>query len=173
MRDRKQKIEMIAHFAAVVCLLGTPAHAEKKMNLGFSCSGLFTVLWAKQSEISLSWIFGFLVFGVIRAEMKGIPIARVLAPLLGPGILLFSFHMISDPATTPKTRSLRFAFGITVAAIDAVLRYHEIPSSPLFALLMTAAAVPFIRDYEEGKMAKVVPFPVVEKPALSKASGDA
>jgi Na+-translocating ferredoxin:NAD+ oxidoreductase RnfD subunit len=139
----------------------------------FFSLGLFTVLWARQSEISLSWIFGFIVFGVIRAEMKGIPVARVLAPLLGPGLLLFSFHMISDPATTPRTRSLRFAFGITVAAIDAILRYNEIPSSPLFALLITAVAIPFVRDYEDRHLAKVVPLPVVEKTPLPKASGAA
>jgi len=138
----------------------------------FLSLGLFTVLWARQSEISLSWILGFLVFGVIRAEMKGIPVARVLAPMLGPGLLLFSFHMISDPGTTPRTRPLRFAFGIAVAAIDSVFRYHEIPSSPLFALLITAVSIPFIRDYEERKLAKVVTFPVIEKPTFSKASGD-
>jgi Na+-translocating ferredoxin:NAD+ oxidoreductase RnfD subunit len=92
--------------------------------------------------------------------------------MLGPGLLLFSFHMISDPGTTPRTRPLRFAFGIAVAAIDSVFRYHEIPSSPLFALLITAVSIPFIRDYEERKLAKVVTFPVIEKPTFSKASGD-
>lgn len=140
-------------------------------SLVFFSLGLFTVCWAKQREISLSWLSGFIVFGLIRAELKGVPIARVLAPMLGPGILLFTFHMISDPATTPRTRPLRIAFGLTVAAIDAVMRFNEIPSSPLFSLLIVATALPFIRDYEERKMAQVVPFPVVEKPALPKASG--
>jgi Na+-translocating ferredoxin:NAD+ oxidoreductase RnfD subunit len=115
----------------------------------FFSLGLFTVLWARQSEISFSWLLGFVVFGLVRAELKGIPVIRVLAPLLGPGILLFTFHMISDPASTPRTRPWRIAFGLTVAAIDATLRFYEIPSSPLFALLITAPAMPFIRDWEE------------------------
>lgn len=169
-----------ANFGVSCMLLLLPERAASMPHLfagyfvpsvAFLSLGLFTVLWAKQSEISLSWLFGFIVFGLVRAELKGIPVIRALAPMLGPGILLFSFHMISDPATTPRTRPLRLAFGITVAAIDAVLRYYEIPSSPLFALLITAISIPFIRDYEDRHLAKVIDLPKVEKTVLPKVSG--
>lgn len=137
----------------------------------FFALGLFTILWAKQSEISVSWILGFILFGFLRAELSGIPVDRVLTPLLGPGILLFSFHMISDPATTPRTRPFRLAFGLAVAAIDAVFRFYEIPSSPLFALLIVAGAIPFIRDFEERHLAPVIKLPIDKKSDLPKVSG--
>jgi Na+-translocating ferredoxin:NAD+ oxidoreductase RnfD subunit len=123
----------------------------------FFSLGLFTVLWAGQTEISLSWLLGFVFFAFIRAGILGVPWERTVTPILGPGLLLFTFHMISDPASTPRTRFWRISFGMTVALIDALLRYKEIPGSPLFALLIVGAMTPLIRDLENRSASKAPP----------------
>jgi Na+-translocating ferredoxin:NAD+ oxidoreductase RnfD subunit len=155
-----------ANFGVACMLLLLPEQAASMPHLFaghimpsivFFSLGLFTVLWAGQTEISLSWLVGFVVFAFIRAGILNVPWERTVTPILGPGLLLFTFHMISDPGTTPRTRPWRLFFGVTVALIDALLRYKEIPGSPLFALLITAAIMPLIRDLENRSASKAPP----------------
>ncbi len=114
----------------------------------FAVLGMLTVLYARQFEVSFSWLLGFVVFACARAAINGSRLLMTLAPALGPGFLLFTFHMISDPATTPRTRRFRIAFGVTVALLDALTRFFEIPYGNFYALFLVTALLPCIRDRE-------------------------
>lgn len=114
----------------------------------FFAVGLAVVLHARQAEVTLAWIAGFCGLAIVRSWLVGPAPWVALAPMFGPAFLLFSFHMISDPATTPRTRRLRIAFGLAVALGDAVLRALRIPYGSFYALLIATAFNPWIRDAE-------------------------
>jgi Na+-translocating ferredoxin:NAD+ oxidoreductase RnfD subunit len=116
--------------------------------LVFAALGLATVVRARQTEVSFSWILGFVVFGLLRAAVTGMRWVVALAPAFGPAFLLFSFHMISDPSTTPRTRAQRIGFGIAVALLDALLRLMRIPYGSFYALFVVCALNPWLRDRE-------------------------
>jgi Na+-translocating ferredoxin:NAD+ oxidoreductase RnfD subunit len=127
----------------------------------FAVLGLATSAYARQLEVSLSWLGGFLVFGSLRAWLSSSPLAYVLAPVLSPAVLLFTFHMISDPATTPRTRKFRILFGSGVALLDSAMRYAQIPNAPFYSLFLVSCLLPWIRAREEAGE------PLVEKARTS------
>ncbi len=134
-------------------VVGMPQLFESRLAYGasFFALGLALVLYARQAQVSLSWLSGFAAFATIRAVLKGAKLLVVLAPILSPGILLFTFHMISDPATTPRTRRMRLAFGFSVAALDAAMRLLAIPNSPIYSLFAVSMLTPWIREFETGE----------------------
>ncbi len=118
----------------------------------FFILGLVTVLYAKQASVALAWIAGFLFFGSIRALITHSPLLITLMPTLGPGFLLFTFHMITDPATTPKTKPYRILFGLSTAMLDAFFRLKQVPYGSFYALFIMSAYMPWIRDHEAKKL---------------------
>jgi Na+-translocating ferredoxin:NAD+ oxidoreductase RnfD subunit len=149
-----------ANFGVCVALLLAPQYVTGMPQLFsgylapsivFAILGLITVWYARQLEVSLSWLAGFALFALPRALLGGTPVLLALAPLAGPGLLLYTFHMISDPATTPRTRVPRIAYGFAVAAGDALFRQLEIPYGNFYALLVVCAFLPWIREWELTK----------------------
>ncbi|MBN8550698.1 MAG: RnfABCDGE type electron transport complex subunit D [Deltaproteobacteria bacterium] len=114
----------------------------------FFCLGVVTVLYARQSLISFSWLAGFLVFAFVRASLAGKSFLLMAMPILGPAFLLFTFHMISDPATSPRSKRHKIMYGIVIAALDAIFRYKQIPYGNFYALFLVSAGMPWMRDLE-------------------------
>ena len=145
----------------VVCLLlicplqatGVPALFAGYLHpsLVFFAAGVVTVIIARQTLISFSWIAGFILFAFIRSSFTDVSFLVNLLPILGPSFLLFSFHMISDPATTPKKPSAKIAFAIAVAALDAVFRYKEIPYGNFYALFICGGFMPLFNPWASIK----------------------
>lgn len=69
----------------------------------------------------LAWIFAFAVQAIIRAMIHGTPILAGLVPMTGFAFILFTFYMITDPATTPAKVPAQIAFAVAVAAGYALL----------------------------------------------------
>ncbi len=55
--------------------------------------------------------------------------------LLSFGNLLFIFHVISDPLTSPKTKSNHVLFGSFIAILDVALKYLDIVNSSIIAYM--------------------------------------
>lgn len=53
--------------------------------------------------------------------------------LFSAGSLIFSFHMITDPRTTPSKGSEQMVFGAAVALVDLLLRLHLFLDAPYIA----------------------------------------
>jgi Na+-translocating ferredoxin:NAD+ oxidoreductase RnfD subunit len=123
--------------------------------LVFALLGLVTIVWARQTTVSLAWIGGFIALAFVRSAITGMNVVVALAPALGPAFLLFSFHMISDPSTTPRTRNQRIAFGLAVALIDASVRLLRIPYGSFYALFLVCVFNPWLRDREAPAVARL------------------
>src|SRR5215831_18253773 len=68
-----------------------------------------------------AWLGGFILQGLIRALMTGGPALAPLVPMTGVAFVLFTFYMITDPATSPAAGRSQVAFGLAVAAAYGLL----------------------------------------------------
>lgn len=99
--------------------------------------GLGTFLNAKLTKklpLILGWLGGFAVQAALRAWLYDTPLAAGLAPMSGIAFLLFTFYMVTDPATTPVRPRAQLAFGAGVAAAYGVLMALHIVFGLFFAL---------------------------------------
>ena len=104
--------------------------------------GSFSAYRVDRLDLVLSFIGGFCVMALIEENIKHSGFALVYGPLLGAGLQLFTLSMITDPKTTPKTRSQRIVFGLALAVIDGLLRDANNQYSQFIALFFVSACFP-------------------------------
>src|SRR5262249_23917307 len=71
--------------------------------------------------VALGWVGAYLAQAVLRSLIFGAPITASLMPMTGVAFVLFTFYMVTDPATTPCTSRGQFLFGGLVAALYGLL----------------------------------------------------
>lgn len=82
----------------------------------------------------LGWIGGFLFQALIRSAVFSQPFLSQVMPMTGVAFVLFTFYMISDPATTPTDLRGQIVFGVSVALIYGILLSLTVPFTLFFAL---------------------------------------
>lgn len=105
-------------------------------SLVISVLGLVLAYRAKRLVVAVSFIMAFLVFSVVRAELRDLHILLTTTILFSPGLLVLTYFMITDPRTSPNSTNAQVFFGIAVACIDQVLRFNEIRMSAFIALFL-------------------------------------
>jgi len=89
----------------------------------------------------LGWVGGFTGQGVLRSAVFGTPAVASLLPMTGLAFVLYTFYMVTDPATTPSSTRAQVTFGLGVAvAYGALLAFHVV-----FGLFFALTAVSTIR----------------------------
>jgi Na+-transporting NADH:ubiquinone oxidoreductase subunit NqrB len=80
-----------------------------------ACLGFIVVHRSERSDVTIAFLFfwALILFG--RSWMLGEPTAIPWHRLQNGAVLLFAFHMISDPKTTPDSRAGRIVFAFLVA----------------------------------------------------------
>src|SRR5436190_421858 len=79
------------------------------------------------------------------------PMTIPLHRLQNGALMIFTFHMISDPKTTPNTRAGRILFACLVAAGAAFVAFVLFrPNGPIWALAALAPIVPLIDRFLPG-----------------------
>ncbi|MEL6979168.1 MAG: RnfABCDGE type electron transport complex subunit D [Pseudomonadota bacterium] len=145
---------------AALALVATPLLAAPLFDLGawvspgqWGALGLWAVIVAGigatvagraarlDTTLTFLAVWAALIFG--RAAWVGDPIAIPLWQLQSGAILVFAFHMISDPATTPLRRDMRLLHAALVAALGFALQRAWITDiGPILALVLLAPLVP-------------------------------
>lgn len=110
------------------------------------CTGLTLSIVAKRWVLSLSYLISFLVVSGIFSVVKNLPLAFMPGTLLGLPALLFSFHMITDPMTSPNSRRGQFFMGALIAVLDLAFRANKVLYAPFLAVAMITALSPLF-DY--------------------------
>ncbi len=141
---------------AIVTLMVTSDHAWISSGqwgsaatnaFAIACLGFIVLTRARRAETTIGFLgfYALLLFG--RAAWLGDPLAIPVHQLQNGALLVFAFFMISDPKTTPDTRSGRIVYAALVASIAFAIQYmlYE-PHGPILALIVTAPLVPLI-DY--------------------------
>jgi enediyne biosynthesis protein E5 len=99
------------------------------------CSGSFlNTKFTRRVPLILAWLSTFAVQAAVRHFAFGNLFWPSLNPMTGVAFLLFTFYMVTDPATTPSSVRGQVAFGAAVAAAYGVLMAFHIVFGLFFAL---------------------------------------
>jgi len=114
-----------------------------------------------------SWLAAFALQAWMRSTLFGTPLVAPLLPMTGLAFVLFTFYMVTDPATTPSKPSGQIAFGIAVAGTYGLLMVSHIVFGLFFALAIVCVgrgALLYASAYTASRaQAKIR----VESPALA------
>jgi hypothetical protein len=88
----------------------------------------------------LGFLAGFVAQAALRVVLlDAVPLA-VLMPALGVPALIYTFYMVTDPATTPSRPRAQAVFGASVAGVYLVLVVLHVAFGLFFALTVVCAA---------------------------------
>lgn len=104
------------------------------------CLGSF-INWKFTQRLPLiaGWLIGFVAQALARNLILDAALLPALAPMTGFAFLLFTFYMITDPPTTPSSRSGQIVFGVSVAAVYGFLMALHVVFGLFFALLIVCS----------------------------------
>jgi Na+-translocating ferredoxin:NAD+ oxidoreductase RnfD subunit len=120
------------------------------------CSGSYLNTRATgRIPLILAWVGGFAVQALLRSFVHGTPWTAGLMPMTGFAFILFTFYMITDPATSPVRAGNQVTFGLGAAAFYALFMELHIVFGLFYALavvagirglnLVVSGAIPAIR----------------------------
>ena len=120
-----ENVTGFGHWAipAVILVTGTMIHAK----------------FTGRLLLVLSWFGAFAAQALIRAYIFNAPLAVPFLPMTSAGFILFSLYTIPDPATTPIQPRRQVLFGVSVAAIYALLFVTHVVYGLFIALALTSA----------------------------------
>lgn len=131
------------------------------------CSGSFlNTVFTKRVPLILTWLGAFVLQALARHLVLDQSFLAALNPMTGVAFLLFTFYMVTDPATTPTSVRGQMAFGAAVAVVYGLLVAVHVVFGLFFALtivcigrgvLMYARAFADLRAESRVKM----PMPAV------------
>jgi len=104
------------------------------------CSGSFlNGVFTKKMPLIGTWLGAFALQAVARHFLFGNLLPASLNPMTGVAFLLFTFYMVTDPATTPVSSRGQMAFGAAVAAAYGTLMAFHIVFGLFFGLSIVCA----------------------------------
>ena len=110
-----------------------------------ACLGTLVVTRAARADVTLGFLATFVALQIGRALWLGDPIAIPLHRLENGGLLLFAFFMISDPKTTPDSRTGRLLFAALVAAGAYYVQFRLFRTNGLlWSLALSSFVVPLL-----------------------------
>jgi enediyne biosynthesis protein E5 len=147
-REERSHIFNPTNFAIVLGVLWFPStiiidasrwSAPLRGALLMAAVGLLISWRAKRLGVALAYQGVFGLTALARALSYGVHPIMPLAPMTGPGFQLFSFYMVTDPATSPAALREGLIFGALVAVLDGLFRHLELLNAPFHALFVMTA----------------------------------
>jgi len=102
----------------------------------FLVGSFLNTKYTKKIVLILVWLVGFFMQAFIRSLFFDMSLTAALLPFTGIAFLLFTFYMISDPATTPYSKKGQAFFGLAVATVYGLLMVFHIVFGLFFSLLI-------------------------------------
>ena len=103
-------------------------------------SGTFlNARFTRKLPLIAAWLGGFALQAIVRSLLCGTPVAAALGPMTGMAFILFTFYMVTDPATSPSHYRGQVLFGLSVAAAYAMLVLMHVVFGLFFGLTMVCA----------------------------------
>lgn len=112
-----------------------------------ACLGSLVVTRAARADVTVAFLIFYVGLLIARALWLGDPLTIPLHQIESGALLIFAFFMISDPKTTPDSRTGRIVYAllVTIAALYVQFGLFR-PNGPLWGLIACAPVVPLI-DY--------------------------
>lgn len=104
------------------------------------CTGTFlNARFTHRLPLIAAWLAGFIAQAGVRSLFFDTPFGAALIPMTGVAFILYTFYMVTDPATTPSGRREQIAFGFSVAAVYGLLMVAHVVFGLFFALSIVCA----------------------------------
>jgi Na+-translocating ferredoxin:NAD+ oxidoreductase RnfD subunit len=104
------------------------------------CTGTFlNARFTRRLPLIAAWLGGFVAQAALRSLFLDAPFDAALIPMTGVAFILYTFYMVTDPATTPEGRREQIAFGLSVAAVYGLLMVAHVVFGLFFALTIVCA----------------------------------
>lgn len=100
---------------------------------------LLNTKFTGRMTLIVAWFAAFGAQAVLRGLINDTPIVAGLVPMTGFAFVLFSFYMITDPATSPAGRRNQVFFAVAVAAAYALFMELHIVFGLFYALTVVTA----------------------------------
>jgi hypothetical protein len=133
------------------------------------CSGTFlNARFTRRLPLIGAWLSCFALQALLRHWLLGAQLEAALLPMTGVAFILYTFYMVTDPATTPSGTRSQIIFGAAVAIAYGVLVICHVVFALFFALLIVCAARGGLLWASSRPERQAAP-PVIEKPATMVA----
>src|SRR5918996_5523526 len=133
--------------------------------------GLVVIGRQKRLHLVFTYVSSFVALSFVRTAITGVPVWVEVGQVLGAAFQLFIFFMITDPRTTPSTRTGRIAYAMTVAGFDHLFRMLRNQNAPFFALLVTSPLALLIESrLADQKRRREAPgdLPATARPGIAR-----
>ena len=134
------------------------------------CTGTFlNARFTHRLPLIAAWPGGFVAQAALRSLLFDTPFGAGLIPMTGVAFILYTFYMVTDPATTPSGRRDQIAFGLSVAAVYGLLMVMHVVFGLFFALTIVCAVrglCAFAVRWIRGRAHKEMEAVAVTAPAL-------
>ena len=121
----------------------------------------------KRIPLILGWLGAFVLQATVRHFLLGNLFLPSLNPMTGVAYLLFTFYMVTDPATTPSSVRGQVAFGASVAAGYGILMALHVVFGLFFSLTSVCVARGALlqaRAWLDRRAEMQMPVPAVAEP---------
>jgi enediyne biosynthesis protein E5 len=110
-----------------------------------ACLGSLVVTRAARADVTLAFLTLYVGLLIVRALWLGDPLTIPLHQIESGALLIFSFFMISDPKTTPDSRTGRIVYALLVALTALYVQFYFFkPNGPLWGLIACSLLVPLL-----------------------------
>jgi hypothetical protein len=104
------------------------------------CTGTFlNAKFTRKLPLIGAWLATFALQAVVRTFISDVSIVSLLLPMTGLAFLLFTFYMVTDPATTPARPVPQMFFGAAVGLTYGALVFSHVVFGLFFALTIVTA----------------------------------
>jgi len=100
---------------------------------------LLNTRFTRRLPLIAAWLSGFALQALVRYLVFDARLQAALLPMTGVAFLLFTFYMVTDPATTPGRPLAQVAFGLSVALAYGLLMSLHVVFGLFFALALVTA----------------------------------
>lgn len=140
------------NLALVVILAGglgwiSPGQWGQVAWFGFliACLGSLVVTRAARADVTLAFLTFYVSLLFARALWLGDPLTIPLHQIESGALLIFTFFMISDPKTTPDSRTGRIVYALLIALTALYVQFGFFkPNGPLWGLIVCSPLVPLL-----------------------------
>jgi enediyne biosynthesis protein E5 len=106
----------------------------------FASGSFVNARFTGRTPLIAAWLGGFFLQALIRSLAFGTPLVAGLLPMTGLAFILYTFYMITDPATSPEKKGPQIVYGASVAAVYGLLVTAHIVFGLFFALTIVCIA---------------------------------
>lgn len=151
------------NFGISVMLLAAPGSVSVLSSQFGNGNTTLMVIWvvgalvasrARILHVTFAYLAAFLVLAWLRTMITGNAYLTEIAPITGPMYQLFLFFMITDPATTVRSKRGRILVAVLIAIAESLIRltnefpipgsYMLLTAPPIFALAIVGPIAKFI-----------------------------